>query len=410
MDNIIVGICVLLFFNIPVGFVFRKAWFRFIDAFIPIKNIIVYSKIVNYKHKLFVVLTVVLLFLTLIWLMFSDAIVFWLIWLLSAFARIGLLGSAFGSVMYMLEGIVSYLWEEWLLFAIISGLVLLILFPCLIAFYCKLHYKFALKFWLNRWVALLYIFFHPIIIWVLAFWKWEYQESAVKNNHNKKFWEPIIWALNNVNVVSDFGNNQWHNILLNDVENHNELNFQEKKNNRFFIIAMIIIFVVCPLISFIKYQKSGEEHVQTIIQRNEESIKVVKNLKSWASGCSNYSRWSTKLGLEFYNYYSKESYEITWTLIKRETDWTCFEAYNFKYIDKIKWKKTYVSDYSIVDYWWDKEILFRCVEHNWEVVLLESEWNKLNSKDWCGKLYMKMYDFYKYWLDEYDICMPINEN
>ncbi len=67
MNSILINICIFLFLNIPVGIIFHKAKINPINAFIPLKNVISYLRIVGFKTKYFIALAMILTSFFLCW-------------------------------------------------------------------------------------------------------------------------------------------------------------------------------------------------------------------------------------------------------------------------------------------------------------------------------------------------------
>lgn len=196
--------------NIPLACIFKKVWINYINAFIPFNNIVDYLWISGVKRKYFFALMTLFIVLILIFLIdveiigsglnfgllrglsmyeFTlDKLLSWifLLLLIPIFVIFLWINWLFFWVFIAIDGLVWFLrsWN-WLLEILISPLIISIS-VFLIRFYCKSVYKFALNFGWKHKVAILYVIFQPIAIWILAFWKWEYQSDNLGDQDNKE--------------------------------------------------------------------------------------------------------------------------------------------------------------------------------------------------------------------------------
>ena len=387
------------------------------NAFIPFKNIISYLWIIGFKVKYFVALLMILATFFLCWdmnkwlwlyaswfyqwlwiycqllLSIPVCMVVWLVfWLWSLFNTFMCLIRAWNYCS------LYHSFTPWVFFWSIF------MFMFLIIFYAKLAYKLALKFWWSCWFALLYMFFQPIAVWVLAFWKWEYCGMRIKIQ-NKNIWEIKPWIDSEENIISNDKQRQL-SVSSNEALDRKAIILQEKKHDRFFRNAMLIIFAVLIWLFLIRFIPS---YIQTSAilrekqeERREKMEDVIGGLEKWVLDCDNhydelYDYFGSKLPKDIKN----KGYGVNWALIKRETDGACFEAYNFNYRDKINWKDVSVFDYVIADYK-TKEVLFRCIDHDFKLFSLEDNWRGLDVAKWCSTLYDRMFKEYKHWFVAYD--------
>ena len=184
-SNVLVTSILFLFLNIPVAIVFSKAGAKRIDAFIPFKNIGTYLEIVNFKTKLVLSMIVIGFLFCLCFVYLGFGSVNWILKLIWSWCILLL-----SFPVFILFWVYPLFFFSLLLLLRFSPLCLLL--PIVfVVFCCKMAYKFAVKFGLNHWDALIYVIFQPVAIWVLAiwilaFWKYEYQGDDLGNQENNE--------------------------------------------------------------------------------------------------------------------------------------------------------------------------------------------------------------------------------
>ena len=183
----------ILLATIPVSVIFSKAWVKWVNAFIPFTNVISYLKIVDFKYKYFITLFVLLASFSLIFYYFIefDEDFWWFWWWWFIVLCFFLLSIPSSVILWFVLWVILFIipligfifaWRGDILILYLWVFFMLI---CLPIFYCKLAYDLALKFWRKPWAAVLYVIFQPIAIWILAFWKWEYQGDYLEDQKNK---------------------------------------------------------------------------------------------------------------------------------------------------------------------------------------------------------------------------------
>ncbi len=190
----------ILLTTIPVSVIFSKAWVKWVNAFVPFKNAVTYMKITDFKYKYSVTLFILLLSFFLLSFEFDGK--FWWLWwcfIILFFLLLSIPSSVIFWIVIWLARLSGQLFQQlWIHWSISRGDVIVLylwsffILICLPIFYCKLAYDLALKFWRKPWAAVLYVIFQPIAIWILAFWKWEYQGDYSKTQNNKN-WNDMLW-------------------------------------------------------------------------------------------------------------------------------------------------------------------------------------------------------------------------
>ena len=145
-SKIIIWILVHIFLVICLRKIFKKAWRKWWQSLIPIRNIFVLFKIIGKRFWfLFIILPAILIILLMIFrlLMFFDM----------ANSSVTIFNSIWSSIITLIYPI-----------TIILSLILIIL-SC---------FRLAKKFWKSGWFWVWILFLTPIFLWILAFGKAEY--------------------------------------------------------------------------------------------------------------------------------------------------------------------------------------------------------------------------------------------
>ena len=176
LSSAIIGFfsAILLFFLIvSMWIVFKKAWRKWRESIVPVRNIFVLFKIIwkkNWFYFLILPFIIILLSLSSRILSFFN----WLHWNTNLFY-------VFNDTIYALLNLLYP-------FALILSLVFLIL----------ANLRLAKKFWKSAWFWLWLLFLFPIFLWILAFGNSKFEWVEFDKKYNLKKWILItilIWLL-----------------------------------------------------------------------------------------------------------------------------------------------------------------------------------------------------------------------
>ena len=416
MIGSIIFILILLILNIPVSFIFYKAWVNSIHAFIPFVNVLQYIRIIGFKNRYIVAVLMILSCLFLAWDTKKG------LWLYATWFYHGLL--IWISLLYAIPVLMAF-WVIFWIWSLLSTFMCLIwawkycslyheytplvffwsifMFIFLNFFYFKLAYNLALKFWWTKKNALLHIFFQPITIWLIGCWPSKYHDKY----YHEELQDNKIWGLDahDFYSVDEMNTVHWKPQVVGGSKTVDLEKEQQKKNNRFFRRAMLIIVAILVWLFLYRavpsYLNANKQLKEKEAKAKEETSVILEKLVSWDYECKDpwYRPWQAYIALKLPE--GIKSYWTNWTIFSWRNDWKCYEAYNLNYSEYNDDERISIFDYYISDFN-TKEPLFRCTERNDEVVLLEYTWDKYDTNKWCSTLYDRFYKQYKHWFVAYD--------